>query len=344
MFHSIIVGFGLAGLCYALQLKKRNLPFLVIDHPSIIGASQISSGLCNPFNFKRLTLAWRAPDFFLYAKAFFQNYEKQIRGSLVKQMPIYKRLTNARAINQWAVKCNQPFFKSFFESRIQKNFSYGGPHGNYGVIHNTFQIHLEWLFQSVLQSIDSSSYVNEVFNSLELKIDHARVQYKQWTSQHIVFCQGYGLTSNPLTRSLPLIGNKGERLIIRSDAMPTDKILKSKFYIIPLFKKHQFWLGATFDRYSKSIQTTLQSKQQLMDDLKQTLSVGYQIINHQSQIRPTVIDRKPLLGKIPNHKRAFVFNGLGTRGIMMAPLLSKWLFQHIEKQIKLPPEVSIDRF
>ncbi|MCY4217076.1 MAG: FAD-dependent oxidoreductase [Flavobacteriaceae bacterium] len=344
MYHSIIVGYGLAGLCYAFQLKKRNRPFLIIDHPSINGASQISSGLCNPFNFKRLTLAWRAPEFFLFAKEFFQSYEKQISGSLFKQMPIYKRLTSAGEINQWSVKYNQPFFKSFFDAQIHKSFSPIGPHGHYGVIHNTFQIDLQWLFKSFLQTIDSSYYVKETFNSNELKMDHSQVKYKRWTSQHIVFCQGYGLKSNPLTRYLPLIGNKGERLVIRSDAIPTDKILKSKCYVIPRFKKHQFWVGATFDRHSKSVQTTSKSKQQLIDDLKQIFSVDYQIISHQSQIRPTVIDRRPLLGKIPNHKRAFVFNGLGIRGIMMAPLLSKWLYHYIEKGVKLPEEVSIDRF
>ena len=335
----------MAGLCYALQLKKRDKTFLILDHPSIKGASWISSGLCNPFNFKRLTLAWRAPEFFSYAKKFFQIHEKQIGVSIIKKMPIYKQFNSNRELNQWQIQCNQSFFKSFFNDQIHKSFADDSTHWlGYGVVRNTFQIDLELIFEKFFQTMGSSSYAKEFFDSSELHMDDSKVKYKQWTSQHIVFCQGYGLKSNPLTQHLPLVGNKGEILVIASDGIPQDKILKSKVYVIPQTKKKHFWVGATFDRLSKSTQTTSRSRQKLIDDLNQSLDFDYRIIRHQAQIRPAVIDRRPLLGKISNPSRAYVFNGLGTRGIMMAPLLSKWLYQHIEKDVGLPLEVSMDRF
>jgi hypothetical protein len=40
----------------------------------------------------------------------------------------------------------------------------------------------------------------------------------------------------------------------------------------------------------------------------------------------------------------FIFNGLGTRGVLMAPLLSKWLFESINEGKQIPNEVAINRF
>ena len=56
------------------------------------------------------------------------------------------------------------------------------------------------------------------------------------------------------------------------------------------------------------------------------------------------MDRRPLLGGHPTYKNLYVFNGLGTRGVMMAPLLSKWLYDFIELKKQLPEAVAINRF
>jgi len=57
-----------------------------------------------------------------------------------------------------------------------------------------------------------------------------------------------------------------------------------------------------------------------------------------------VIDRRPLLGNHPLHSNLNILNGLGTRGVLMAPLLSHWLLEFIEKREQIPNEVAINRF
>ena len=39
-----------------------------------------------------------------------------------------------------------------------------------------------------------------------------------------------------------------------------------------------------------------------------------------------------------------VLNGLGTRGVMIAPTVAKELFNHLEKGKALDPEIDIKRF
>lgn len=61
-------------------------------------------------------------------------------------------------------------------------------------------------------------------------------------------------------------------------------------------------------------------------------------------IRPTIKDRRPILGLHPKNKKLAILNGLGTRGVMIAPLMARKLYQHIENNMELGKEIAIDRF
>jgi len=50
------------------------------------------------------------------------------------------------------------------------------------------------------------------------------------------------------------------------------------------------------------------------------------------------------LGRHPKHHNVYLLNGVGTRGVLMSPLLSQWLFDFIENKVNLPEEADIKRF
>jgi len=51
-----------------------------------------------------------------------------------------------------------------------------------------------------------------------------------------------------------------------------------------------------------------------------------------------------LVGRHPEHPQLSVLNGLGTRGVMIAPTVAKNLFNHLEKEEILDVEIDINRF
>ena len=61
-------------------------------------------------------------------------------------------------------------------------------------------------------------------------------------------------------------------------------------------------------------------------------------------MRPTVKDRRPLVGQHQNYKNLYVLNGLGTRGVMIAPYVANKLFQYIENDEPIDPEIDIKRY
>ena len=105
-----------------------------------------------------------------------------------------------------------------------------------------------------------------------------------------------------------------------------------------------FWVGTSFSQDDKTDTPTENGKAWLLDKLEALLTTPYEIVKHAAAVRPTVADRRPLLGVHPVHSNLYAFNGLGTRGVLMAPLLSQWLFDFIEKDKQIPNEVVIDRF
>ncbi|MFL2623860.1 MAG: FAD-dependent oxidoreductase [Flavobacteriaceae bacterium] len=61
-------------------------------------------------------------------------------------------------------------------------------------------------------------------------------------------------------------------------------------------------------------------------------------------IRPTVIDRRPLVGQHRVHKNLYILNGLGSRGVLVAPTVAKNLIDFIEDEIQLSKDIDINRF
>ena len=73
-------------------------------------------------------------------------------------------------------------------------------------------------------------------------------------------------------------------------------------------------------------------------------SVPFEVLSHQAAIRPTVGDRRPLVGAHPLHPHLWVLNGLGTRGVLNAPYCAQMLYQAVFEGKEIPPEMDVARF
>ncbi|HET9052701.1 MAG TPA: FAD-dependent oxidoreductase, partial [Cyclobacteriaceae bacterium] len=70
----------------------------------------------------------------------------------------------------------------------------------------------------------------------------------------------------------------------------------------------------------------------------------YSITGQQWGFRPTTPDRKPILGSHPQHKSLVIFNGLGTKGVSLAPYFSEVLFRWMENKGMINREADVTRF
>ena len=190
--------------------------------------------------------------------------------------------------------------------------------------------------------VTENGYLEETFDYSKLVIKDNYVEYNAIRAKQIVFAEGFGLHNNPYFNNLPLDGTKGELLIIKSENLKLNEIINSSIWILPL-GNDLYKVGATYNWEDKTNQKTEEAKLELVTNLKELLNCDFEIIEHLAGVRPTVKDRRPLLGKHYKHNNLFILNGMGTRGVLFAPYLSDKLFQYIENKTELDNEISIER-
>jgi glycine/D-amino acid oxidase-like deaminating enzyme len=151
------------------------------------------------------------------------------------------------------------------------------------------------------------------------------------------------MTKNLFFNYLPLNEVKGELIIVHAPKLEIDFLIKSTLFVLPL-GNHLYKVGATFNWSDKTSNPSEEGKTELVEKLKKVITVPYKIVEQTAGIRPTVRDRRPLVGVHPAYNRLAILNGLGTRGVMIAPTVAKQLFNNLEKDEKLDVEIDIKRF
>ena len=119
--------------------------------------------------------------------------------------------------------------------------------------------------------------------------------------------------------------------------------IKKKHFIFPL-EDGNYYYGGTYDRERTDEKIDEEAKVQLIDGLSQFYPEEYSVEAVNIGFRPTVIDRRPILGRHQKYVNLYVFNGLGARGILNGCYFSKELFDFIEGKKELMPEVNLKRF
>jgi glycine/D-amino acid oxidase-like deaminating enzyme len=137
---------------------------------------------------------------------------------------------------------------------------------------------------------------------------------------------------------------KGELLLISCDKLSQKYILNKKIFVLPIGKK-QFKVGSTFDWNDLTEAPTPQGLKILKDGLEHLISEKYKIKDYFVGIRPTIRDRRPVLGFHPTIKNFAVFNGLGAKGVMLGPYFAKQMINLLTtNNFDVNPEVKIERF
>ena len=340
----IIVGCGLAGIAFCEQLRKKNKSFVVFDNNSQM-SSTVSGGLYNPVILKRFTSVWKSRVQMKTSIPMYVEIENRLGIRLDYKVPVLRLFKSIEEQNNWFTASDKPDLSSWLSTSIIKNSNTSiDAEFGFGEVLETGRIDTPKLIQSYRQELKNESLlVSESFKYRELDHNNDFIIYKTYKAENIVFSEGYGINDNPFFNHLPLKGTKGELLIIRAPKLKIDFVLKSSVFIIPLGQDN-YIIGSTYNREDKTNDPTNQAKEELLTKVKTFLKCEFEVIEQVAGIRPTVIDRRPLAGVHKNFKNMFLLNGLGTRGVMIAPYVAKQLFDFIENGQPLDKEVNIKRF
>lgn len=340
----IVVGLGLAGLAFTKILEENNKSFVVFEDNSQ-NSSSVAGGMYNPVILKRFTPVWNALEQLNIALPFYSELEEKLKNKYHYSVDIYRIFKSIEEQNNWFVASDKPNLSSFMIPEIiNRKFDGILSEFGFGKLTNTGRIDTKRLlddYRSYLQA--KSAIKNERFEYDSLEISEERIDYKGIHSSKIVFSEGFGLHKNPFFNYLPMQEAKGELLIIKAPELQVDFLIKAAVFVMPL-GDDLYKVGATFNWKDKTQNPSKEGKQELINKLESFITSPYTVIEHIAGIRPTIKDRRPLVGKHPEYPNLSVLNGLGTRGVMIAPVAAKMLYNHLENNIELDSEYAISRF
>jgi glycine oxidase len=344
MVDYLIVGCGLAGISFAEVALKNNKAILLIDDKSQ-NSSKVAGGLYNPVILKRFSEVWNAKEQLVLMNDFYNQVESKLNDKFNFKMPVLRKFFSIEEQNNWFSASDKVNLAPFLSTKlISKKFSGIDSPYDYGEVLQTGYINTALLLVKYKEYLRENNLLREEsFENDHIKFLESGIEYKDIKARHIIFAEGFGLHNNPFFNYLPLDGTKGELFIIRAPNLNLDVIVNTSVFILPI-GEDLFKVGATYSWHDKTSGPTEEGKQELLERIKEIITCDFEIIEHFGGVRPTVADRRPLIGTHEVYKSLHILNGLGTRGVMLGPALAQNLFNHIENNDPIDSEADIKRF
>lgn len=341
----LIAGQGLSGSILAWNLHKAGKSFLIVDPEIESTSSKVAAGMIHPVTGRRIVKSWNADEFIPFAKSVYQEIEKEANQKFFYSIPVLEVYHDYGNRNDWMARAAAPSFQNFIGHECNPNDVHENviaPLGGQWV-HNC-----GWL--------DTAPFLNYLNNFFKLnnyflrgKIDWKDVithedgiEWNHILATSLISCTGYEAMNDELWSNLNFKPAKGEVVKFKSEGLPNDYILHNKIKIIP-DSEGNFRSGASYDWTNLDNIQSKEGKNFIQEGIEKLIKTPYEIIEHAAGVRPATQDRRPLLGKHPTINNVYIFNGMGSKGVMMIPLLATKILYYILNGEKIEDEYNINR-
>ncbi len=337
----IIVGDGYAGMFLAHQFIKHGKSFRLFSENKK-GASHVSAGIVNPVVLKRFNTFWLAMEQITELKSTLSEIETYTGSNYLVEQPIHRIFHDEKEKELWQKKSQKEELLPFLNLNFTDEEGFKNPFGT-GKVNHSARLNVEAFFSDMFRYLENENYlIKERFDYNELNVENHT--YQNFKFKKIIFCEGTGVLENPYFKDIPIYPNKGHHLTVElSKPIPKGITIKKKHFLFPK-NPTEYYYGGTYDRETKDLEINTSAVEQLQKGLEEFYPDEYTIKEIHFGFRPTVKDRRPIIGNHHQYKDVLVFNGLGARGILNGNYFAKELFEYIDKNQSLSVEVDIKRF
>jgi glycine oxidase len=342
--HYLIVGAGLSGIAVGLHLLDFICKVTLIDKGEN-KSSVVAAGQINPLVFRRMTKSWRVDEFLPFAQAFYKQIEKQTNTTFYNQIPIRRFFSSLQEKELWLSKQTQEEFSSYMTQYDPNENEISGLKNEYGsaLVKQTAFIDTNIFLKAAIKTIKYKGGVlnTEAFDYTNLNPETGL--YKENTYTKIIFCEGADSVLNPWFSYLPIGATKGEILTVKETSITKNEAFNRKCFLLPI-DEQTFKLGATYVWHTNNTVPTKEGKEELLKNASYLTDNKLEIIEHKAGVRPTTMDRRPILGLHHTYNKLAFFNGLGAKGYLLAPLIAKEYCEYLLHEKPFLKEMHIDRY
>ena len=342
----LIVGQGIAGVILAWNLLEKGYKIKIVHDFDEDTSSHLAAGIINPVTGRRYVKSWK---FDMLKDALENRYhgiEQKLGIQCLHPVQIARLFSSVKEENDFSARLADPAYKPYLSlpaSDFKFPESLHCPFAG-GMTNNAYRLDMSVLINALLAYFSSKHLIiNESFSFDEFKVDFGGCYYKSWTSTNVVFAEGLKVLENPYFNYLPIEPSKGQVLLVKIPALGRETLYKDKIFIAP-FREDLYWVGSWYENHPIDNKPTDEGFVRLKIELDRMWKGEYEIISHIAGIRPTVKDRRPLLGQHPIYPNLLLFNGMGTKGASLVPLMADHFVDVYEQNVAFMNDVDISRY
>lgn len=341
----IIVGQGLAGSVLALTLMQQGAKVMVVNKTNPDSSSMVAAGIFNPITGKEMKRTWQADKLFPALHLFYAEAEKLTHRRFFHPREIYRPFLSFQEQNDWMAKSAEeayaPYIAAIYNQSKHSPFVYD-PYGGIALKQCGYVDIPIFLDACKHYLLESNSYNEAVFNEADLKLHEDHITYQGIHAKKIIYCNGLATATSKFFAWLPFRPVKGE-LLLMEFSQHYDVIFNRGVFMLP-YNGNISKVGATYDWRNLDLLPTENAKKELLEKLNKLTPMTFTIVGQKAGIRPATKDRRPFIGLHPEHKTLGVFNGLGTKGVSLAPYFADRFAAVLERKTTLDTEVNINRY
>ena len=248
-------------------------------------------------------------------------------------------------LNDWHVKMSSEAFSPYLSDSEVKDIH--GIKKGIGFVEVTQSGWLDvksFLTASRDYFLGSNRFVQSGFDDKAVDLTEKSVVYDNQAYQSIVLCRGYKeLTDSRFFPHIPFNPAKGQTLTLSVPELQLDSPLHAGVFILPL-GNHLFRVGSTYSWADFNETPENDKRDELLEKFREVCSLDLELVEEKAGVRPATKDRRPIVGYSSIDERVMIFNGMGSRAVMMAPHLADELHQHMTGQSKLSSEIDVSRY
>lgn len=340
----IIVGAGLAGTTLACQLINRGVSVLVIKGPQV-SASRAAAGLFNPITGRHIVKTWKATELFPYLINFYQTLENKFNTRFLYSLPIYKPFGSFEEQNSFIAQSAENAYSGFLDTAVdhEKYSSYVfNDKGGFQTLHSGY-VDVTLFLDTVHAWLKPQEALREDTLDVEdVEWKENGLRWKDIEASKIIFCEGVNSNKNALFSWVPVNPSKGEVMKVKIEHFTDEVAFNKQLFLIPV-GNGEYKTGSTYYWKFEDEQPTEKGRLELSQRLSELIRHPFSIADHWAGIRPASRDRRPYLGIHPRYPQAYIFNGLGAKGVSLAPWFSEQMADFVINGKEPEPEVNITR-
>lgn len=342
----LVVGHGIGGATIARHLLDSGVSVVVVDDPNPVASSKVAAGIFNPFTGSRLSKTWLADTLYAYAVEYYTHLGTLYSPTFFHRKPLLQLFRDAaqqqRIMNLKRRQELEDWGVEFFDSGASIAEGVTSHFGGY-VNLRAFWIDIPNLLEQSKQSLLRKGCYREAKFSMEDVVDSSGVFcWNDLKFRNIIFTCGVTINRISQFSHLILEPNKGEILDVAIDNLSTDFIINGGKFVLPA-GGNLFRIGSTYSWSNIEPGTTSEAAESILRSVRQFIQPDIKVVAQRYGVRPTSLDKRPIIGQLKSDKRISVLNGLGTKGVSLAPYAARLLKDLLLYNKPVPDELDLYR-